>query len=156
MTTTAQEQAKLTIEQITSYDEGLIAPVRSLLGQLTSQPITFGEEELRRLLDDHSSHLFVAKEQGEVVGMLTLGTDLSPTSRKVWVEDVVVDSAFRSRGYGRALIDHAIDYCELHFAPCTLMLTSNPTRKEANALYRTSGFEQKITNVYKKNCLQNE
>ena len=86
--------------------------------------------------------------------MLTLGTYLSPTSRKVWVEDVVVDSAFRSRGYGRALIDHAIDYCELHLAPCTLMLTSNPTRKEANALYRKSGFEQKITNVYKLNCPQ--
>ena len=154
MTTTAQEQVKLTIEHITSYDEGLIAPVRSLLEQLTTQVIPFGETELRNLIADSSSHLFVIREQGQVVGMLTLGTYLSPTSRKAWIEDVVVDKAFRSCGYGRALIDHAIGYCETYLAPCTLMLTSNPTRKEANALYRTSGFEQKITNVYKLNCPQ--
>ena len=142
------------IERVTTYDERLISPVRSLLEQLTTQVIPFGETELRNLIADSSSHLFVIREQGQVVGMLTLGTYLSPTSRKAWIEDVVVDKAFRSCGYGRALIDHAIGYCESHLAPCTLMLTSNPSRKEANALYRKSGFEQKMTNVYKLNCPQ--
>mgnify|MGYP003316256894 CR=1 FL=1 len=144
------------IERVTTYDERLIAPVRSLLEQLTTQVIPFGETELRDLIADPSSHLFILREQGQVIGMLTLGTYLSPTSRKAWIEDVVVDKAFRSRGYGRALIDHAIGYCESHLAPCTLMLTSNPSRKEANALYRKSGFEQKMTNVYKLNCPDNE
>ena len=144
------------IERAATYDEHLIAPVRSLLEQLTTQAIPFGEAELRNLIADPSSHLFILREQGQVIGMLTLGTYLSPTSRKAWIEDVVVDKAFRSCGYGRALIDHAISYCESHLAPCTLMLTSNPTRKEANALYRKSGFEQKITNVYKKTAHKNE
>lgn len=144
------------IERVTTYDERLIAPVRSLLEQLTTQVIPFGETELRNLIADPSSHLFILREQGQVIGMLTLGTYLSPTSRKAWIEDVVVDKAFRSRGYGRALIDHAIGYCEAYLAPCTLMLTSNPTRKEANALYRKSGFEQKMTNVYKKTAHKNE
>lgn len=144
------------IEHITSYDEHLIAPIRLLLEQLTSQPCLFGEKQLRGLVADENSLLFVIREQGRVVGMLTLGSYLSPTGRKAWVEDVVVDRAFRSRGYGRALINYAIEYCKSHLAPCTLMLTSNPQREEANRLYRTSGFEQKITNVYKLNCPDNE
>ncbi|MBO5877988.1 MAG: GNAT family N-acetyltransferase [Alistipes sp.] len=144
------------IEPVTHYDEQLIASIRSLLGQLTQQTIIFGEQELRGLLANDASHLFIMREQEEVVGMLTLATYLSPTGRKAWVEDVVVDSAYRSRGYGRALISHAIRYCEETLSPCTLMLTSNPQREAANALYRTSGFEQKITNVYKLNCPDNE
>ena len=144
------------IEPVTHYDEQLIASIRSLLGQLTQQTIIFGEQELRGLLANDASHLFIMREQEEVVGMLTLATYLSPTGRKAWVEDVVVDSAYRSRGYGRALIRYAIRYCEETLSPCTLMLTSNPQREAANALYRTSGFEQKITNVYKLNCPDNE
>lgn len=144
------------IEHVTSYDEQLIAPIGALLTQLTTQPIRFGAEELRQLLEDDSSLLFVVRAEGEVVGMLTLGTYLSPTGRKAWIEDVVVDSNHRSHGYGRTLVRHAIRYCEEHLAPCTLMLTSNPQREAANALYRTSGFEQKITNVYKLNCPDNE
>ena len=38
------------IELVTHYDEQLIAPIRSLLSQLTQQPIIFGEEELRALI----------------------------------------------------------------------------------------------------------
>lgn len=144
------------IEQVTHYDEQLIAPIHSLLSQLTRQPIIFGEEELRALIANNASHLFIMREQEEVVGMLTLGIYLSPTGRKAWVEDVVVDITYRLRGYGRALISHAIHYCEETLSPCTLMLTSNPQREAANALYRTSGFKQKITNVYKLNCPDNE
>lgn len=144
------------IELVTHYDEQLIAAIGSLLSQLTQQPIIFGEEELRSLIANNASHLFIMREQEEVVGMLTLGTYLSPTGRKAWVEDVVVDIAYRSRGYGRELICHAIRYCEENLSPCTLMLTSNPQREAANALYRTIGFEQKITNVYKLNCPDNE
>jgi ribosomal protein S18 acetylase RimI-like enzyme len=144
------------IEQVTHYDEQLIAPIHSLLSQLTQQPIKFGEEELRALIANNASHLFIMREQDEVVGMLTLGIYLSPTGRKAWVEDVVVDITYRSRGFGRALISHAIHYCEETLSPCTLMLTSNPQREAANALYRTSGFKQKITNVYKLNCPDNE
>jgi ribosomal protein S18 acetylase RimI-like enzyme len=144
------------IEQVTHYDEQLIAPIHSLLSQLTRQPIIFGEEELRALIANNASHLFIMREQEEVVGMLTLGIYLSPTGRKAWVEDVVVDITYRSRGFGRALISHAIHYCEETLSPCTLMLTSNPQREAANALYRTSGFKQKITNVYKLNCPDNE
>ena len=144
------------IEQVTHYDEQLIAPIHSLLSQLTRQPIIFGEEELRALIANNASHLFIMREQEEVVGMLTLGIYLSPTGRKAWIEDVVVDNSFRGRGLGRELVEYAKRYCQTQLAPCTLMLTSNPTRVVANELYRSSGFEQKITNVYRLNCPDNE
>ena len=145
-----------TITQLTSSDAQTADTIRALIEQLTGRDSSFGEEELRALIANNASHLFIMREQEEVVGMLTLGIYLSPTGRKAWVEDVVVDITYRSRGFGRALINHAIRYCEEHLAPCTLMLTSNPQREAANALYRTSGFEQKITNVYKLNCPHHE
>lgn len=46
------------------------------------------------------------------------------------------------------LVAHAIDFCRQHQVD-TLMLTSNPKRIAANALYRSLGFEQKETNVYR-------
>ena len=82
------------------------------------------------------------------VGMITLGHYLAPTGRKIWIEDVVVDSSMRGRGLGKKLIDYAIEQAR-RLAPATLLLTSRPSRIEANALYRTSGFKQRETNVYK-------
>ena len=144
------------IEEITSADHPTVEAISALLSQLTSHPCTFGEEELQRIVADPASHLFVARIDEKVVAMLTLGGYSSPTGRKAWIEDVVVDEAFRGRGLGREMVEFAIQYCKTHIAPCTLMLTSNPMRIAANELYRSSGFEQKITNVYKLNCPDNE
>lgn len=144
------------VEHITSFDQQLVAPIQHLLCQLTSRSIAFGGEQLRTLVESDNSHLFILCEQGQIIGMLTIGSYLSPTGRKAWVEDVVVDKAYRGRGYGRTLINHAIRFCEERLAPCTLMLTSNPSRVVANALYASSGFEQKITNVYKYDCHSKE
>ena len=136
------------IERITSADSSTTEAISLLLKQLSSQEFSFSERELAALINDSSSTLFLLFADGKIVGMLTLGTYLSPTGRKAWIEDVVVDSAYRGKGYGKMLVEHAIEYART-LSPCTLMLTSNPARIAANELYRASGFEQKITNVYK-------
>ena len=138
----------ITIERITSADSSTAEAISLLLKQLSSQEFTFTERELSVLINDPSSTLFLLYAEGKIAGMLTLGTYLSPTGRKAWIEDVVVDSIYRGKGYGKMLVEHAIEYART-LSPCTLMLTSNPTRIAANELYRASGFEQKITNVYK-------
>ena len=122
--------------------------IQRLLGQLSSAHFEFTPSDLQHLISSPESQLFLLLHQGEIIGMLTVGTYSSPTGFKAWIEDVVVDKAYRGRGYGRMLIDHAIAYAAT-LSPCTLMLTSNPSRIAANELYRNSGFEQKITNVYK-------
>lgn len=138
----------LRIELVDNYDSTLVEPIGSLLRQLTGTDTPFGEEELRRIIRDMSCRLYVARSGSEVVGMFSLCTYSSPSMRKVWLEDVVVDSASRGRGIGRAMVAYAINFAR-QLAPCCLMLTSNPQRIEANALYRSMGFEVKQTNVYK-------
>ena len=136
------------IIRLTSADAATTEAISRLLKQLTSTPIDFTESFLERIIAEGNA-IFALREEGEVVGMLTVGSYSSPTGRKAWIEDVVVDSAHRGKGYGRMLVEHAIEYVRT-LSPCTLMLTSNPSRIAANELYRNSGFEQKITNVYKK------
>ena len=138
-----------TIESLTSSDASTAEAIRLLIEQLTGRDSSFGEEELRQTLQDSASRLFVMRREGAIVGMLTLCIYHCPTARKVWVEDVVVDSAYRGQGLGKELVAFAIDYVEKNLAPCSLMLTSRPSRIAANKLYQKAGFEQRQTNVYK-------
>ena len=136
------------ILHLTSPDASIADDINRLLKQLTSSPICFSADDLKHITEDENSTIFILRQQMQTVGMLTVGTYLTPTGRKAWIEDVVVDSAHRGKGYGKLLVDHAIEYART-LSPCTLMLTSNPSRIAANELYRNSGFEPKITNVYK-------
>ena len=138
-----------TITQLTSSDAQTADTIRALIEQLTGRDSSFGEEELRQTLQDNASRLFVMRREDAIIGMLTLCIYHCPTARKVWVEDVVVDSAYRGQGLGKELVAFAIDYVEKNLAPCSLMLTSRPERIAANKLYRKAGFEQRQTNVYK-------
>lgn len=136
------------IERIVEMDNALISPINSLLRQLTSREIALTESSLRQIIENDACCLFIIYCGQEVAGMLSLGIYSSPTSRKAWIEDVVVDKKHRGKGLGRQLLQHAISYTR-ELSPITLMLTSNPARMEANALYRSEGFEQRCTNVYK-------
>ena len=137
-----------TISLLTSSDATTVKALRMLIKQLTGRDSSFGEEELRQTLQDNASRLFVMRREDAIIGMLTLCIYHCPTARKVWVEDVVVDSAYRGQGLGKELVAFAIDYVEKNLAPCSLMLTSRPERIAANKLYRKAGFEQRQTNVY--------
>lgn len=136
------------ITQATHYSEPLRQRLEELLNQLTPQPSTLSEQTLRTVLDDSASRLYLLEEEGRVVGMLTLGIYHSPTGSKAWIEDVVVDDACRGRGYGRALVAHAIEEAK-RAGVKQLMLTSNSLRIAANQLYQAMGFQRKETNCYR-------
>ena len=140
-----------TITQLISSDALTAESIRALIEQLTGRESTFSEDDLRNVLQDSASRLFVMRHKERIVGMLTLGIYTCPTSRKVWVEDVVINNELRGKGLGKELIDYAINYVKKNLAPCSLMLTSRPSRVAANELYRKSGFEQRQTNVYRIN-----
>ena len=140
--------ATTTLSEATHYNEPLRAQLQRLLEQLTSAPIALSEKRLRAVIDDPSSHLYLLEESDVVVGMLTLGVYFSPTGSKAWIEDVVVDTSHRGRGYGRQLVAHAIAEAK-RLGVEQLMLTSNPARVAANQLYQAMGFEPKATNCYR-------
>lgn len=136
------------IYEATAYTPELLDRLQALLDQLTPAPIPFTEEMLRAVIDDPSSHLYLYLHEEQVVGMTTLGIYYSPTGSKGWIEDVVVDSEARGRGYGKRLVEHAISEAR-RAGVGQLMLTSNPLRVAANHLYQQMGFEKKETNCYK-------
>lgn len=114
-------------------------------------PVT--SKMLRRAAKLAATHLFAAVDcDGRILGCATLCPYESPTGRKASVEDVVVTSAFRSQGIGRALMEHLLDYARKNLAPVDLSLTSSPWRTEANELYASLGFVQRETNAYRMTC----
>ena len=139
---------RLEIFEVKEACDGFVESINRLLAQLSSSGrcLTFGQ--LQAMVDCAASHLFLARYNGEIVAMLTLGEYLAPTGRKMWIEDVVVDVAARGNSFGRAMVEYAVGYARA-LGDGALMLTSRPSRIAANALYRSSGFEQKETNVYK-------
>lgn len=128
--------------------EEILESVNRLLPQLSSTAKPLTPDEFKQLVDSHNSHLYLVSVDGQIAGMCTLATYQIPTGYRAWIEDVVVDKEFRGMKLGRTLIEKVIEDVQ-KTKPCTLMLTSRPSRVAANALYQNAGFEQKETNVYK-------
>ncbi len=111
-------------------------------------PVTALQQQ--RSVGAPGTRIFIAEnDEKHIVGCATLCVYESPTGRKASVEDVVVSSACRGQGIGRTLLQRIIDFAGSKLSPIDLRLTSNPSRKEANALYQSLGFVQRDTNVYK-------
>ena len=146
---------QLEIFEVTEACAYYVEPMNRLLAQLSSSGISITLDQLQELVANKASHLFLARYNGAIVAMLTLGEYLAPTGRKMWIEDVVVDASVRGHSFGRAMVEHAIEYAK-ELGCGTLMLTSRPSRITANALYRSCEFEQKETNVYRMDIKEKE
>ena len=146
---------KLEIFEVNEASPCYVEPMNRLLAQLSSSGISITLDQLQELVANKASHLFLARYNGAIVAMLTLGEYLAPTGRKMWIEDVVVDTAVRGHSFGRAMVEHTIEYAK-GLGSGTLMLTSRPSRITANALYRSCEFEQKETNVYRMDIKEKE
>ena len=88
------------------------------------------------------------RDQGRIVGMLTLIVFRIPTGVRAWIEDVVVDETARGRGVGEALSQEAVRRA-LDLGARTVELTSRPSREAANRLYRRLGFVRRDSNLYR-------
>ena len=114
-------------------------------------PVTLEHSQLQNLLAKEDFHLFVAEnEEGTIIGMLTLTSCSTLAGEKLWIEDVIVDESHRSHGTGRALLLEAISYASDTLKATSITLTSNPSRVQARNLYRSEGFEEYNTGVFRK------
>lgn len=107
--------------------------------------------DYQALIADPTSHMvFLSDYVGDVkrrIGMATLCITQSPTGKKAWIEDVVIDKPFRGRGLSHRLIA-CMKVKAVELGVKKIMLTSRPKRVAANRLYQHEGFTQKETNVY--------
>ena len=132
------------------FTEPLLAGINRLLPQLSSSAAPLTPENLARLLRREDTYIYIVPDaHGTPQAMATLCLCASPTGTKAWIEDVVTDRTMRGRGYGRALIDHLCAEARRMGAK-SINLTSRPEREAANRLYRSLGFEQRDTNVYRR------
>ncbi len=130
-------------------DADLVTAVTALLPQLSRSAPPATAEQLARIVADPATTLFVAEEDGRIVGSLTLVAFEIPTGRRAWIEDVVTEAAARGKGVASALVNAALVHAG-KFGARTVDLTSRPERGEANNLYTKLGFEQRSTNVYRR------
>src|SRR5436190_16713688 len=135
------------IERITHADEALVATVAGLLPQLAPHRAPPDLDALRELVANRGTHLLVARETHDVLGMLTLVLFRVPTGLRGLIHDVVVDGSARGRGIGEALTREALAIASDSRAD-SVELTTRPEREAANRLYLRLGFERRNTNAY--------
>jgi ribosomal protein S18 acetylase RimI-like enzyme len=106
---------------------------------------------IREIVDAAATTVLVARDgrdNGRIVGLLTLVVFRIPTGVRAWIEDVVVDESVRGRGVGEALSQEAIRQA-VGLGARTVELTSRPSREAANRLYQRLGFARRDSNVYR-------
>jgi ribosomal protein S18 acetylase RimI-like enzyme len=136
------------IEIVTSVDDELVAAFDRLIPQLSTSAPPPGHDGLAEIVGNGNCVLFTARVDGDIVGGLTLAMYPLPTGLKVWIDDVVVDTAARGHGVGEALSRAALDEARRRGAK-EVDLTSRPKREAANRLYQRMGFVARDTNVYR-------
>lgn len=136
------------IIEVTELTEDILDALNELLPQLSSSAGTLSKAYLEDLVRSDSSHLLMAKEDGQYYGSLTLVVFYIPTGIRAWIEDVVVSKKARGKGVGKNLSLSAVDLA-IKLGARTIDLTSRPSREVANTLYKNIGFELRETNVYR-------
>lgn len=138
--------SNLTIDIVCSLTDAEREQIAALVAQLTSKEIDAARFD--EVAQSTESQLFAARRNGRIVGVLVLALYPTLTGRKAWIEDVVVDSAERGAGIGRALVERAIEEASARGAS-SVDLTSNPSREAAHRLYLACGFEKRATTPFR-------
>lgn len=122
---------------------------KRLIPQLSETARIPDKQTLLKIVGSDTTRLFVAEENGKIVGTSSLVIYEIPAIRKAWIEDVVVDASVRGRGVAAALIQHILEYAKEEGLE-KVDLTSSIHRKAAYRLYEKLGFEQRESTVFRK------
>lgn len=150
----AQKGQKVTLNQIeyrelTSADISaeMISDLNRLLPQLTSgaEPIT---EDWLDYLFGSGTRIFAAFDKGRVIGTVLLAPMVILVGQKDWIEDVVVDEAYRRLGISSRLMSMAETASRASDAK-SVNLTSNPNRGGARKMYEDRGYVLRDTGVFR-------
>ena len=140
------------IKQLKVVTPEVLSAFEKLIPQLSEKSPILTFEDLAEIINSGNTLIFVAEENGKIIGTLTLIRYRIPTGKKTWIEDVVVDKSMRGKGIGKMLTQFVIDWAKKNDID-KIDLTSSPFRIEANELYRKIGFLKRETNVYRLEVL---
>ena len=130
-------------------EDKVVVFINKLLVQLSSDSKPVSEDYINIIINSPNSQLLLLIDtEDNYIGMISVGEYNTPSGAKAWIEDVVVDNLYRGRGLGRTMLEMAIKYFRAKGIQ-NVSLTTNPKRIAANGLYKSLGFKQYETNVYK-------
>lgn len=139
----------MNIDRITEIDEKTLNALQQFIPELTNEIDRVPtKEDLENVVSSPNNYLFVAEEENEIIGTLTLVFYRVPSGIKAWIEDVIVSDKARGKGVATALIWHAINIARENKAQ-KVDLSSSPWREAANNLYLKLGFEKRDSNMYR-------
>jgi ribosomal protein S18 acetylase RimI-like enzyme len=145
----------LLVEIANEATDDLVEGLNRLLPQLSSTAAPLTTQKVKELVASSATVVFIARDEGRIVGSLTLVVFPIPTGLRAWIEDVVVDGSARGTGVGEALTNAAIDESRRRHVR-SIDLTTRPSREAANRLYARLGFELRETNVYRRLIKEDE
>ena len=135
--------------EIKSLEKRVVAFVNKLLTQLSSECQPISEDYIKIIINSPNSQLlFLVDKDDNYIGMISLGQYHTPSGAKAWIEDVVIDDLYSGRGFGRTMLEMAIEAFRVEGIQ-NISLTTNPKRIAANNLYKSLGFKLYDTNLYK-------
>ncbi|AUC23924.1 hypothetical protein BTO15_00565 [Polaribacter sejongensis] len=136
------------IYKLETVNDHILKAFIKLIPQLSTSCILPSQKDLEDIVSSNNTMLFIAEENNNILGTLTLVFNKIPTGNKVWIEDVVVDNTARGKGVGKKLTQFAIEYTA-NKGIKSINLTSSPDRIAGNELYQKLGFIKRETNVYR-------
>jgi ribosomal protein S18 acetylase RimI-like enzyme len=138
----------ITIEELREVTDEVVDAFASLLPQLSSSAKPLDATAIADVVSSPSVTVLLARDDGKIIGSLSLVLFRIPTGVRAWIEDVVVDSAAGRQGTGTALVRAAVERARAANAR-SVDLTTRPSRVAAGNLYERAGFEQRDTRVYR-------
>lgn len=106
-------------------------------------------DSYQAILDSSDRALFVVDDSQSIAGMAVVNLIEKLTTREARIDEVVVSSQSRGKGYG-AMLMQACDEWAFSRGADVIEFTSRSSRQAANALYQKLGYVLRETNVYQR------
>lgn len=136
----------MNIERLTEASEGALHDINRVNDQL-HEGRRGTLEDLQAILANKDNTIVVVKDGDKIIGIGTLYIFPKIGKRGAYIEDVVVDSAYRGQGLGEKLVREIIAVAREKKAD-SVYLTSRPIHEAAHGLYKKVGFDVKETTVF--------
>lgn len=139
----------INIKTASFINQNSVNQVKELIQLLTEPRCEITIDSLNKIVQDDESELLIAEnELGEIVGFMCLIIYTIPSTKKAFIEDVVLSESVRGLGIGKEMVLKAIQIAKERGVRY-IELSSNSKRVAANSLYKKLGFKIRDTNFYR-------
>jgi phosphinothricin acetyltransferase len=97
------------ITRLTEASEAALADINRVNAQLHDDGRQGTIDDLRAIVNDKNSILVVVKDGEKIIGLASLYVLHKIGKRSGYIEDVVVDEAYRGKGLGEQLVRKTIE-----------------------------------------------